>query len=101
MLFSKWMGLKESQLYSTITCQMDKMGHLHMWKGEVDPLRKEKYLYTVNGSESDSYLQDENDINQVVNYLTQDEQKSLKEGYPITSNSIPDEYFEKESKNEI
>ena len=28
-------------------------------------------------------------------------EKSLKEGYPITSNSIPDEYFEKESKNEI
>ena len=48
----------------------------------------------VNGSESDLYLQDENDINQVVNYLTPDEQKSLKEGYPITSNSIPDEYFE-------
>jgi len=94
MLFTEWLNLKESHLYPSVTVQMDKMGSLHLWMGEVEPQQVGKYLYKANGKEADLYIQEgKQDINDFINYLTSDEKQDLLNGYPVVTNNIPDDYF--------
>lgn len=93
MLFSEWLNLKEAHLYPTTTLQMNSMGHLHMWQGEVKPVQTGKYNFAVNGKEADVYMQNQNDVDSVLNYLSSEEKEELHNGYPVVTNSIPDDYF--------
>ena len=81
-------------VYPEVTLVMNKIGHVHMWRGNVKPVRVSKYNYeTDKGKAADVYLQDASGVDSILNSLSDEEQEELKSGYTVTTTSITDEYF--------
>ena len=97
MLFNEWMAIRskinETNAYPPVTIQMNKMGHLHVWKGEQDPQQTGKYNYHAQGKESDIYIQNENEVQSILRDLKPDEVEHLEKGFPVVSRNFPDDYF--------
>ena len=82
--------------YPEVTLVMDKMGHLHLWNGNVKPVRVSKYKYeTDTGKESDVYIQDSYDIQAVMESLSSEEKDDLDNGYIVHTTNVCDDYFVK------
>lgn len=94
ILFSEWLNLKEAHIYPKITLQMNSMGHLHMWQGEVNPVQTGKYNFKANGKESDVYMQNQDDVDSVLNHLTSEEKEELQKGYPVVTNSVHPDFLD-------
>lgn len=88
-----WKKEIREAFFPPVTLQMNKMGHLHVWSGEVKPTQSGKYNYVANGRDSDKYAQREDEINTFMNLLNPDEIGELKKGYPIITRNIPDDYL--------
>lgn len=81
-------------IYPEVTLVMNKMGHIHMWKGKVEIVHVSKCNFeTRNGTPADVYIQNEYDVNEILNSLTPDEKEGVTNGYQIVSTNIPDDYF--------
>lgn len=72
---------------------MNRMGHLHVWKGNVHVERSDKYNFHSEGKESDLYFQLDTDIDSVIDILSNEDKDSLYKGY-IVKTDIPNEYFD-------
>jgi len=83
----------EEGMYSPVTLQMNRMGHIHVWKGKVVPQQTAKYNYVAGGRESEVYFQVDTDIQEVLNILTSDEKHALENGWPVVTTNLSDEYF--------
>lgn len=92
MKFSEWLVLKEFN-YPASTLQMDKMGSLHMWHGDVKPISTGTYSFQANGKDADVYVQNKVDVNSILDNLTREEKEDLEKGYSIVTKSVPSEYF--------
>ena len=86
-------GAIKEGLYPEVTAQMDAQGFLHMWQGEVEPIQVSKNKYEVNGKESEVYVQNLEDVENIKKNLTPDEGDDLDAGIPITTTSIPNKYW--------
>ena len=75
------------------TIKQNKMGHLHVWLGDVNVSQSGKYNFLSDGKESDLYFQFENDITSIMNLLAIEDQDSLYKGY-IVKTDLPSEYFD-------
>lgn len=75
------------------TIQMNAMGHLHIWAGNVEPKQTSKYNYTVNGNDSDLYFQADYDVQAILDYLTPEDREDVDNGWTIRT-WIPEEYFD-------
>jgi len=71
----------------------NSMGHLHIWKGKHKPLQVSKYNFTVDGKESDLYVQNQSDVGAILDNLTPEEKEQIENGYPVVTNNVPSEYF--------
>lgn len=74
------------------TIKQNKMGHLHVWLGDVNVSQSGKYNFLSDGKESDLYFQFENDVTSIMDVLTIEDKDSLYKGYIVKTN-ICDEYF--------
>lgn len=84
----------EEPLHGFITTLvMNSMGHLHIWKGSKNPIQVAKYNWTVDGKESDLYIQNDTDIETMLDYLSPDERERLESGWSVVTNKIPSDYF--------
>lgn len=69
-----------------ITISMNRMGHLHIWEGDIcvntgNPLNH----VSTDGEESDQYLQDQEGINFfLMEYLSEEQQESISRGWTVT-----------------
>lgn len=84
--------LKEG-VYPPVTLQMNKMGHVHMWRGNVIPTQVSKYNHKVGGKESEVYFQNSQDVDALVDSLTGEERGELMKGYRVVTTNVSDEYF--------
>jgi len=75
------------------TLIMNRMGHLHVWKGDVHVERSDKYNFLSENKESDLYLQLDTDIDSVIDNLSDENKDSLYKGY-IVKTDLPLEYFD-------
>ena len=75
------------------TLIMNRMGHLHVWKGDVHVERSDKYSYVAENKESDLYFQLDSDIDSVIDILSKEDADSLYKGYIVKTN-IDNEYFD-------
>ena len=75
------------------TLIMNRMGHLHVWKGDAHVERSDKYNYLSENKESDLYFQLDTDIDSVIDILSNEDKDSLYKGY-IVKTDIPNEYFD-------
>lgn len=78
--------------YPTATLQMNSMGHVHAWPGDVQTggNRQNK---TADGKESLVYFQLDSDVQALKEYLTPDEWDDLQGGYRVVTTNFPDDYF--------
>ena len=81
-------------VYPEITLQMNKMGHVHMWKGTGKIVKTGKYNYSMNDKEADVYFQNDQDVDAILNDLTPSERSEIEKGYTIVTKNIPDDYFQ-------
>lgn len=86
-------GAIKEGMYPEVTLQLNKMNHLHMWKGSVEPIQVSKYNYEVSGKESDVYIQNDYDVEKILKNLTEEERDDLEAGFPVTTTNVADEYF--------
>ena len=75
------------------TLIMNRMGHLHVWKGDVHVERSDKYNFLSENKESDLYFQLDTDIDSVIDILSEQDKDSLYKGYIVKTN-IDNEYFD-------
>jgi len=74
------------------TIVQDSHGCIHIWK-YTGTFKYHPTLPTLNNSEADLFVQSCSAVETISDYLTKDQLNELNKGYPITSSSIPDEYF--------
>lgn len=74
------------------TLQMNAMGHVHIWPGEVEVEQTEKYNFTGNGQDSPVYLQAESDIEGLRREIPFDIWAELDRGWSVQAN-IDSLYF--------
>ena len=75
------------------TLIMNRMGHLHVWKGDVHVERSDKYNYLSENKESDLYFQIDTDIDSIIDILSEQDKDSLYKGYIVKTN-IDNDYFD-------
>lgn len=75
------------------TIVMNKMGHLHIWRGDKNIKLISKYNFESEGKESDLYLQNEQDIKFFLELLGENNADMLKDGYTVKG-EIFEEWFE-------
>lgn len=75
------------------TIQQNKMGHLHVWIGDVHVEQTAKYNYLGNNKESEIYLQSDTDIGNFLSQLPKKDVDMVELGYKVVSDSISEEYF--------
>lgn len=75
------------------TIKQNKIGHLHVWKGDVHVDRSDKYNFLSENKESDLYLQLDSDIDSVIDILSNKDKDSLYKGYIVKTN-IDNDYFD-------
>lgn len=75
------------------TIKQNKIGHLHVWFGDVNIIEVSKYNYLSNGKESDLYIQNESDIESFLDDINSDDAKMICDGYTVKT-EVFDEYAE-------
>jgi hypothetical protein len=79
-------------IYPYVTLMKDACGYIHMWEGQVIP-SNHPALPTVGGREAKTFIQREDDIETLTDYLTEEERDFLSTGYHIQTRNIPDDYL--------
>lgn len=74
------------------TLKLDAMGCLHMWEGDVLPVGY-KYTWKAAGEWADVYVQNDDDVESVLENLTNKERNLLRMGYHIKTKNVPSDYF--------
>jgi len=77
--------------YKPITLVLDHIGCLHMFAGDVHPTGRDHPK--VNGREAVTFIQRQEDIEGIMEYLTDDEQENLSGGNPVRTTYVPDYYI--------
>jgi hypothetical protein len=72
------------------TIKQNKIGHLHVWFGNVNIIEVSKYNYLSNGKESDLYIQTTEDIQSFLDDLDSDLAKDVLEGYTVKADILDD-----------
>jgi len=74
-----------------LTIQQDKMGSLHIWKGEQQIVQHDKYLYSTKaGRKPDFYVQQENDVNDILSHISSPSDKDhVEQGYKLITDEVP------------
>jgi len=72
------------------TIKQNKMGHLHVWLGDVNVSQSGKYNFLSDGKESDLYIQNEGDIESFLNDINSDEAEMISNGYTVTTEILND-----------
>ena len=75
------------------TIKQNKIGHLHVWFGDVNiiEISKSNYLsLDKNNKESDLYLQTQSDIQNFLDDLDSDLAKEVLEGYTVKADILDD-----------
>ncbi|MFM2118201.1 MAG: hypothetical protein RL316_1391 [Bacteroidota bacterium] len=75
------------------TIKQNKIGHLHVWFGDVNiiEISKSNYLSAdKNNKESDLYLQTTEDIQSFLDDLDSDLAKEVLEGYTVKADILDD-----------
>jgi len=75
------------------TIKQNKIGHLHVWFGDVNiiEISKSNYLsLDKNNKESDLYLQTQSDIQNFLDDLDSDLAKEILEGYTVKADILDD-----------
>jgi hypothetical protein len=75
------------------TIKQNKMGHLHVWLGDVNVSQSGKYNFLSNGKESDLYIQNKKDIECFLDDINSDDAKMICDGYTVKT-EVFDEYVE-------
>jgi hypothetical protein len=75
------------------TIKQNKMGHLHVWLGDVNVSQSGKYNFLSDGKESDLYIQNESDIESFLDDINSDDAKIICDGYTVKT-EVFDEYAE-------
>lgn len=72
------------------TLQIDRMGALHIWHGEVVPVPAGKYNYAP---EADIYVQDSQDVDAMLDYLhvSAEDRQELWAGWTVYTEEAIDE----------
>lgn len=79
----------------TCTLQIDGMGYVHVWRGDVNPRKVGNFLYVANGKEADLLVMGDEDIRSLLNNLSFVDEQQLKAGYAVTTKNTLNEYFTK------
>ncbi len=78
------------------TVQMNKMGHLHIWTGEVEPVQVGGYKFLGEvGQECDVYIQGQAGVDYILGSLTDEDQADVLSGWSVHC-WLPEELFGKE-----
>ena len=72
------------------TIKQNKIGHLHVWFGDVNIIEVSKYNYLSNGKESDLYIQNEGDIQSFLDDIDSDVVEMISNGYTVTTEILND-----------
>lgn len=75
------------------TIQQNKIGHLHVWIGDVQIEQVAKYNYLGNNKESEIYLQKDADIGNFLSQLPKKDVDMVELGYKVVSDSVSEDYF--------
>ncbi len=78
--------------YPYTTIVEDAHGNLHLFEGQQSPTNHPT-LPKVSGNESDVFIQRQDDIEAIKEYLTEDEKMHLSIGYCIQTKNVPDDYL--------
>ena len=84
---------KEEGVYPPVTIKMNKMGHLHIWKGNVQPKQMGKYRWEVDGNGGDLYVDVTSDVEEILNRLSPEEKEEIENGWTTVTTYFPDSYF--------
>lgn len=79
-------------IYPYVTLVQDAHGCLHMFEGQQTPTNHPTMPKVLN-MEADTFVQREDDIDAIKEYLTEDEKMHLSMGYVIHTKHIPDDYL--------
>lgn len=73
-----------------MTIQQDKMGSLHIWKGEQDTVQHDKYLFTTKaGKKPDFYVQRQDDVEAILSHLNPADKEHAESGYKLVTKEVP------------
>ena len=72
------------------TIKQNKIGHLHVWFGDVNIIEVSKYNYLSNGKESDLYIQSKKDIECFLDDIDSDVVEMISNGYTVTTEILND-----------
>jgi hypothetical protein len=72
------------------TIKQNKIGHLHVWFGNVNIIEVSKYNYLSNGKECDLYIQNKKDIECFLDDINSDEAEMISNGYTVTTEILND-----------
>ena len=72
------------------TIKQNKIGHLHVWFGNVNIIEVSKYNYLSDGKESDLYIQNEGDIQSFLDDIDSDIVEMISNGYTVTTEILND-----------
>ena len=75
------------------TIKQNKIGHLHVWLGDVNVSQSGKYNFLSDGKESDLYIQAKGDIESFLDDIDSDLAKDILDGYTVKT-EILDDYAE-------
>ena len=75
------------------TIKQNKIGHLHVWLGDVNVSQSGKYNFLSDGKESDLYIQNVSDIESFLDDINSDDAKMICDGYTVKT-EVFDEYAE-------
>lgn len=75
-----------------VTVRMNKMGHLHIWRGDKQIHQISKYNFEADGKQSDLYLQDEQDVKFFLELTGEDNSEMIREGCTVKC-EIFEEWF--------
>lgn len=68
----------------------DKMGRLHVWKGEQELVQHDKFLWTTKaGKKPDFTVSNSNDVVSVLNHLNPSDKGHVESGYKLVTHEIP------------
>ena len=72
------------------TIKQNKIGHLHVWFGNVNIIEVSKYNFLSDGKESDLYIQNEGDIQSFLDDIDSDVVEMISNGYTVTTEILND-----------
>jgi len=72
------------------TIKKNKIGHLHVWLGDVNVSQSGKYNFLSDGKESDLYIQNEGDIQSFLDDINSDVVEMISNGYTVTTEILND-----------